>query len=244
MFSPVAKDSAALRSVVFLGLLTLLCLLPFSGKAFNIDDPLFIWAGHQITAHPWNPFGVKIIWSNTWQPMFEVTKNPPLASYYIAAFASIAGWSERALHLAFILPALGVVLGTYQLARRLTTYPLVAATATLLTPGFLVSATSVMCDTLMLFFWVLAAYFWIKGIEERKRLALFASALLITACALTKYFGVVLVPLLACYTLVRQRRFGTWVWYLLIPTVFLIGYQLWTRKLYGWGLLSSAYYYT
>lgn len=37
--------------------------------------------------------------------MWEVTKNPPLACYYLAISAMILGWSEPALHIAFLLPA-------------------------------------------------------------------------------------------------------------------------------------------
>jgi len=43
-------------------------------------------------------------------PMWQIQQNPPLASYYMAMVASIGGWSERALHLGFILPALAVIL--------------------------------------------------------------------------------------------------------------------------------------
>ena len=93
----------------------------------------------------------------------EGTQNPPLASYYIALVGSVAGWSERLMHLSFLLPALGVTLGTYRLAQRFTQNALLAAGATLLTPGFLVSATGVMCDTMMLALWLLAAVFWIEG---------------------------------------------------------------------------------
>ncbi len=50
--------------------------------------------------------------------MWRVTENPPLASYYLALAAGIFGWSEIALHFAFLLPALAVILGTHRLARH------------------------------------------------------------------------------------------------------------------------------
>ena len=177
--------------------------------------------------------------------MSEVNQNPPLASYYAALVGSVAGWSERALHLGFTLPALGVILGTYYLARRLTQSPLLAAVATLLTPGFLVSATGLMCDTMMLAIWVLAVVFWIEGLEEpTKPHYLAASSLLIAASALTKYFGASLIPLLLVYSFVRQRRLGSWVAYLLVPVFILVGYEFYTHGLYGRGLISSAIHYT
>jgi len=216
------------------------CLLPFSGKAFNVDDTLFIYVARQITHHPLDPYGFKVNWFLDAVPMAYETKNPPLAAYYIAAAASVAGWSERALHFAFLLPALAVVLGTYRLAQRFTDSPMLAAAATLLTPVFLVSANSVMCDTLMLALWIWAIIFWIEGTEPSRPHYLAISALLIALCALTKYFGIALIPLVAGYSLARQRRLGSWAWYLLLPIAVLTGYQHWTKAVYGLRMISEA----
>ncbi len=225
-------------------LLTLICLLPFSRKAFHADDPLFIRAAQQITLHPLDPYGFQMVWYEYAKPMSRVTQNPPLASYYMALAGSVAGWSERRLHLSFLLPALAVVLGTYRLALRLTQQPFVAAAATLLAPGFLVSATGVMCDVMMLALWILAVLFWIGGLDEPvKPLSLAISSVLIAACALTKYFGVSLIPLLLAYSLMRKRRLGSWIAFLAIPVFLLAGYELWSRAVYGNGLLSYALYY-
>jgi len=226
-------------------LLTLICLVPFSSKAYHADDPLFIRAAQQITRHPLDPYGFQIDWFEYQMPMSRVTQNPPLASYYMALVGPTAGWSERVLHLSFLLPALGVVLGTYHLAQRFTQQPLLAAAATLLTPGFLVSATGVMCDVMMLALWVLAAVFWMEGLDEPvKPLSLAISSLLITACALTKYFGISLLPLLMVYSLGRKRHLGSWIGFLSIPILFLGAYELWSRALYGRGLLSYGILYT
>ena len=237
---PVIRGWSSFASCVLLAAVTILCLAPFSGRAFNTDEPLFVWAAKQISNHPLDPYGFQLNWYTTRLPMSEVTKNPPLASYYGALIGSLAGWSERTLHLAFLLPALGAVLGTYLLARRLCRAPLLAAAAALLTPGLLVSASAVMCDTMMLAFWVLAIALWVEGLEADRSACLIASAFLIAASALTKYFGVSLIPLLFVYSVVRRRRLGAWAWYLVIPLVILAGYQVWTRVLYGRGLLSDA----
>src|ERR1700728_1456344 len=87
-----------------LALALLACLLPFSGKAFNVDDTLFIYVARQITHHPLDPYGFKVNWFLDAVAVAYETKNPPLAAYYIAAAASVIGWSERALHFAFLLP--------------------------------------------------------------------------------------------------------------------------------------------
>jgi len=229
-----------LRSYLLLAVGLFACLAPFSGKAFNVDDTLFVYVARQITRHPLDPYGFKVNWFLDAVPMAVETKNPPLASYYIAAAASFFGWSERALHLAFLVPALAVVLGTFRLAQSFTKSPLLAAAATLLTPAFLVSANSVMCDTMMVALWVWAVIFWIEGLEPRKPGYLAISAVLIILCALTKFFGIALILLLPAYAFARQRRVGSWAWYLLLPILVLTGFQHWTKAVYGIRMITSA----
>jgi len=228
------------NSYLLLTGITLLCLLPFSGRAFHVDDPLFVWSAQQIAKHPLDPYGFQVVWDNYSEPMSEITKNPPLACYYAAAIGSVAGWSERALHLGFLLPALALVLGTYRLSVRFTRSPLVATAAALLTPAVLVSASSVMCDVMMLAFWIWASVFWMEGLDDGKRSYLIASSLLLTLGALTKYFGICLLPLLLAYSIVRKRRLGWWALYFLLPIVLLAAYQLWTSILYGHAMFSDA----
>jgi len=222
--------------------LTLLCLVPFINKAIHIDDPIFIWTAKQITRHPLDPYGFTATWWSRTTPMWQIQQNPPLAAYYMAVIGTIAGWSERALHLGFILPAIVVVLGTYRLALRFTGNALLAAAATLVAPGFLVSATGLMCDISMLALWMLAVIFWLKGMDEDALRPgyLATSGFLMAACALTKYFGMSLVPLLFAYSLWRKRRLGSWLGYLIIPIVILGGYEFYTHELYGYGLISQA----
>ncbi|MGA2263066.1 MAG: glycosyltransferase family 39 protein [Acidobacteriota bacterium] len=113
--------------------------------------------------------------------MSEVTKNPPPAAYFGALIGSWAGWSEYTLHLAFLLPALAVVLGVYHLAREFAESPLLAAVITLVAPGFPVSCTSIMSDVPMLDLWIAAVLLWREGLESGKPLHLAGSGLLIAA---------------------------------------------------------------
>lgn len=240
---PRDLNRAAPQSCIpYLSLLaaTLLCLLPFSGRAFFTDDPLFIWTAQHIIQQPLNPYNFEVNWNKSAAKMSEVTQNPPLAAYYMAGAGEAVGWSERALHLAFLLPTIALVLGVYRLAKRFTASPTVAAVATLVAPAFLVSACSVMCDPMMLALWLWAAIFWIEGIDSGRPGFLTASVLFIAAGTLTKYFGAALVSLLFTYTLIRQRRLGSWAWYLIFPVAVLIGYEFVTAKIYGHGLLATA----
>ena len=232
------------------------CLAPFVNKAFTIDDPLFLWAAQHIRQHPLDPYGFDVNWYLYPMRMADVTKNPPLACYFLALAGRLFGWSETALHAAFLLPAAGAAWGTYRLAKGLCSRPLLATLAGVLTPVFLVSSTNVMCDTMMLCFWVWSLVCWRRGLERPGWLIV--AGVLISLCALTKYFGVSLIPLLFVYTLLRsreganiqarsagdgseharRRRFGLVA--LLIPVAVLAAYQLLTQWMYDRGLLLDA----
>lgn len=221
-------------------IVTILSLAPFLDKAFHMDDPLFIWAGRHIQSDPADFYGFSVNWSGTEMQMVDAMKNPPLTCYYIALVGSLFGWSEVSLHIAFLIPAAAMALGVYYLAKNLCSLPAIAALASVLTPAFLVSSTNVMSDTMMLTLWVWAIFFWMLGMRKDKQLSLLFSAVLISICALTKYFGMSLIVLLLLYSLMQKRELGLWVLFLLIPVVVLAGYQWITHSLYGRGLLSDA----
>jgi 4-amino-4-deoxy-L-arabinose transferase-like glycosyltransferase len=215
-------------------------LLPFVHKAFHVDDTLFLYAARQILAEPLDPFGFDVNWYGSPTPMSGVTKNPPGASYWLAGFAGVFGFREAPLHIAFMLPAVAVVLGTFALARRLTPAPFLAGLITLLSPFFLVSSTTVMSDVLMLAFWVWAVVFWERGIREGRTPFLFLAGALIALGALTKYYAAALLPLLGLYGLQKRRSLGVWIVALLLPVAIMVGYEIATGHLYGRGLLLDA----
>lgn len=235
------RPGASRNALLILLFATLICLLPFAGKPFNIDEPLFIWAAHQIQAHPLNFYGFQVNWYGYASSAAEVIKNPPLASYYLALVGACAGWSELALHLAFVVPALAAVLGSYFLARELSPSPLLAALIGLLTPVFILCSATVMCDTMMLAGYLWAVVLWIRGTRENSSATMVLAAFLVAACSLTKYFGMSLVPLLLVYSLAsKEREAKRKALFLLIPVVILCGYQVATAALYGKGLLLDA----
>ncbi len=216
-------------------------LLPFLRRAFTIDDPLFIWMAEQILKHPLNPYGFQVHWGFGYNPMAVVLQNPPLNSYFIAGVIAIGGLRETVLHAAFMLPAAAAAAGTYLIARRFCAHPIEAALAAILTPAFVVCGSSVMCDMLMVAFWVWAVHLWLKGIDENRFGLIVLSSVLIALSALTKYFGVMLIPLLLAYSLVARRRPVWWLLSLLIPAAILVAYNQWTASMYGRGLILDAF---
>lgn len=238
--APANNSSPAVpswKALAFLAAATIACLLPSIDKAFCIDDPLFLWAAAQIQAHPLDFYGCEVNWYSTMSPLYDVTKNPPLACYYLAGAAAVVGWSEPALHAAFLLPAIGTICATWFLARSLCRQ---AVSAALVTPAFLISSTSLMCDTMMVCLWTWAIALWIQGLNSAKGRWLGLASLLIGAAALTKYFAISLLPLLAVYTVLRERKITWRLAWLLGPIALLAGFQVWTWQRYGRGLLSDA----
>jgi 4-amino-4-deoxy-L-arabinose transferase-like glycosyltransferase len=240
MPAPREKSDGCVPQILLLATVTIACLAPFAGKAFNIDDPLFLWAARQIHSHPFDFYGFTINWYGHEMPASQIIKNPPLASYYIALAARWLGWSETALHIAFLLPAVAGITGTYLLAREFSVRPLEAALVCLLTPVFLLSSTTVMCDTMMLSLYVWSILLWIRGLRADGVLSSVCAAFLVAICSLTKYFGMSLILLLLVYSLTAGHGKKHRAALLSIPVFLLSLYQWATHDLYGRGLLLDA----
>ena len=231
------KNTPALPAL-FIGVIVFACLVPFANKAFNVDDPVYIWIARHIQSNPLDFFGFNLNWRGVLEPVSRFNENPPLCSYYAALAAKFSGWTEAGLHMAFFLFAAAAAIGTYYLAGELCSQPLTAALAGVLTPVFMISATTVMCDMMMTAFWVWAVFLWMRGIRERSVFDIVLASVLIAASSLSKYAGMSLIPLLLCYSLVKRQ--GGWAWFLLIPVAILAGYERLTYVLYGRGLLLNA----
>jgi len=238
--SPALLRWLLLKPQWLLVLLVVFALGPFLAKPFHLDDPMFLWAAQQIQEHPGDPYGFKVNWDDTVKPMWEVMQNPPVVCYYLALAAGVFGWNEVGLHVAFLLPAVAVILGTYRLARHFCAQPLFAALVALITPVFLVSATTLMCDVLMLCFWIWSVVLWVEGLEQNSHRRLLSAAGLMAVAALTKYFAASLIPLLFVVALINKRRLGLWSVYLAVPVLGLLAYGWWTQALYGRNLLLNA----
>jgi 4-amino-4-deoxy-L-arabinose transferase-like glycosyltransferase len=220
--------------------ITCAVLLPFINKAIHIDDPLFVWTAKHILDQPFDPFGFEVNWYGRPMPMHEVTQNPPLTCYWLAAFGGVLGFGEPALHLAMLLPAIGLSLGVYELARRLDAHAMSSALFALATPAVLVSATTLMSDVMMTCGWVWAVVLWIDGLRSRRHGYFAAAAMVMSLAILTKYFAVALLPLMIVYTIVRCKRLDAALWWLLVPLATIAAYELGATIQYGHGLMFAA----
>ena len=216
-------------------------LAPFARKAFNVDDPLFLWTARQILQDPTRFYDFSVNWYGWDMPMAEVLKNPPGVSYYLALVGAQMGWGEVPIHLALLLPASLVAWGTFALAREFAAEPIVASLATVLTPAFIVSGTNVMSDMTMLAAWIWALWFWVRGVNLKRMGWLVGAGLLGAAAVLTKYFAIALVGLFIAYAWsATGRRAGRWIAPALLPLIALAGYELWTTVVYDRALFFDA----
>lgn len=234
MANAISRERAWL-CLVALGMLT-----PFVGKAFHIDDPIFLWTAEQIAVNPFDFLGFDVNWYGYLQPMSEINKNPPLASFYLAGVAAIGGWSEVSLHLGMLIPSLALVAGMHLLALRFTRTGWLAVLVAIATPVFLVSATSLMSDVPMLALWVWTAVVFLAALDSNKKLHFALAGVLMTCCVLTKYFGLAVVPLLGAYALMREQKLGTWTISFGIAFVGITAFCLYTQSLYGFNPLLDV----
>jgi 4-amino-4-deoxy-L-arabinose transferase-like glycosyltransferase len=242
--SDVACSSPARRSVllerIYCVLATIALLAPFADKPLHIDDPVYVWVAKQIHLQPADFYGFQLNWYGTPQPAFDINKNPPIISYWHAGVGALGGWGERSLHAGALVWTIAAVLGTYELGRRFSRRPILAAMICLVAPAFLVSSTGLGSDVPMLALWLWAIAIWVRGLDENRKSWLAVASCLCALAALTKYFAIGLVPLLFGYTVLRRRRVTGQVAWLLIPVLSLILYDGITYVAYGHGLILDA----
>lgn len=231
-----------LRAHPRLTLLVLLAavLLPFASKAFHIDDPLVIWSAKHISQHPTDFYGFDVNWFGVAAPMWKVNLNPPLTSYFLAFVGGVCGWGEAALHMSFLVWAFAFAVACYELACRWCKEPLLATVVSVFSPVFLVSATTLMTDLPMLAFWTWSMLLWVRGIDQRCFALMLGSVVLAALAILTKYTAITLLPLLLLYGVLARRNVGPWAATLLLPLALLTAYELYTKRLYGQGLMAVA----
>ncbi len=225
------------------GVILVVCLGPFLNQAIQTDDALFVWTAEWIQKHPADFFGFKVNWWASAIPMWVASYNPPLMSYFLAGVASLFGWNEIVLHLACLAVAFAAAAGIYALAKMWCERPLLATLVAIFTPAFLVSSTTLMCDVLMLGFWIWALVFWERALRGQSRWQYIGAGIFCGLAVLTKYSAVTLLPLLPVLSLLRIRKLG-WGWLgLAVPLMMVAGYEWMTARLYGQGLLSAAGHY-
>ncbi|TAK94753.1 MAG: tetratricopeptide repeat protein [Verrucomicrobia bacterium] len=235
-----AKSWSAKHPLLTIGVFLLASLGPFINKAVHIDDPLFVWSAEWIAKHPADFYGFDVNWYGSTEPMALTNCNPPATSYLLAGVASLLGWREIVLHGVMLLVAFVAAAGIFQLARLWCERPLLATIVAMVTPVFLMSATTLMCDVPMLAVWVWAVVLWERALAGGGVGRFAAAGILAGLAVLTKYNALAFLPLLLILGALRKRRAGWWLLWLAVPMITILAYQSATARLYGHGLISVA----
>ncbi len=119
-------------------------------------------------------------------------------------------------------------------------HPLTAAVVSLPTPVFVVSGTTVMCDVMMLAFYVWSVFPWIRGTRGDGVAHIAAASVLVALGSLTKYFAISLIPLLLVCAMTARHGKRRHALFLLVPVAILSLHHWATHALYGRGLLLDA----
>lgn len=202
---------------MLVGWAALLALM--SPTAFRIDEPNIIAIARQIARHPLDPYGFAINWNGVTGPAWSVLANPPLVPAWLAAWASIFGWSEVSLHIAVIPFSLIALLAV----AMFTDVPALI----LLSPAFVLGSQVVMPDVAMLAAVTLAVAAAMRDTRAMLAIACVAGF----AAPLMKYNGVVAVVPLA--VLAIQRRTLRHVAIAAMPVVSLVIWSIIGWQLYG-----------
>ena len=189
--------------------LLLVLLLLFSRKPFHVDDTFFVEAAKDVLLDPSSPYRSRMNWDGELEWLWSISFHPPLHCYLLAGASFVVGSGEFALHVVWALLAAACSYLMFLLARRFCEHPALATLLAVLNPGFFVSATTLMADISLLFFWLLAVQAVVSATERNRRRMLCLSAVAASAAAMTKYFGVAVVPLSVVWCLVLSRTTNT-----------------------------------
>jgi len=223
------------REIALVAALALLPQIPFLGNAFALDAPVFLAVARRILEAPLDPYGFHMLWDPTSTFAAQFNRNPPLLSYYLAAWMALFGESEVLLHAALLPFPLLAALAFRGIARRLAGEGLAPAALLVATPAFVVLAGEVLLDVPVLACWLLAFYALLRGQGEGGTRWQWLAGAAAAAAGLTKYVGFATAPLLAAGALLlyparRPAALGR----LLGPPLVLWGlFCLATARLYG-----------
>ncbi len=213
--------------------LPIVLLAPFAGKPYQADDHLTIWVAEQIARAPFDFFGFEVDYGAVRVPIHTISHNPPGTAYYLAAIGVLTNWNIVALHLGMSLFAGLAALAAFELARDLGARPLECAAGAVLTPAFLVSASTLMTDAPMAAFYTWAIVAWRRGCERGSWRWLCCAAACAAIAPLMKYFGLTLLPLLLLDGIMRRPRVRGWWGWLALPVAAFGALQAYTYYRYG-----------
>jgi Dolichyl-phosphate-mannose-protein mannosyltransferase len=206
--------------------LVLLIRLPFLNQAIQGDDPVYLSEASHALIDPLHPDNSLYVFRGVAVDQRGLS-HPPMDAWILAALLAIVGdVKEVPFHAAYILFSLIAATSMWSLARRFSAQPLWAALLFLAVPAFVVNGNSLETDLPFLAFWMAAIALFCSN-------KLFPAALAMILAALTAYQAVFLVPILAVYIWLFDRRsVARWITIFTAPAT-IAAWQLYERATTG-----------
>jgi len=183
--------------------LSLVLLLPFLGKAFTVDDTVFMRAAQHALVDPLHPTAFDYVWRQSPERVSQHVPTGPVMPWLLVP-AAAAGGDERVAH-AIQLAMLSIgVLATVSLARRLGLAPGWCAAAGVLVvamPAVLGMAGTAMPDVPAMALGVAGMERLAAWAEERRPSQGSAAAVLLALAGLTRSHALLLLPIGAAWVL-------------------------------------------
>jgi hypothetical protein len=225
-------------------LIILSATVPFLGKAFHIDDPLYLAVARQILSKPHDPYGADILWERAYEPLFDADFNPPLWSYLLAGVMAITGepevrvvevgqnehgvatyraepasrLPEIAMHGLEAVFVAAAIVACFSLSRRFVRWPATATALVALGPAML-PGQNVMLEGPVMAFWLGCVWCYVRCVETDDVRWRWAAGLLASLALMTKYTSVLVLALVTA-DLMRRRRWRD-LWLLVPPAALL-----------------------
>lgn len=198
--APVQAGRAAGGARAVLGLLAIVTcgLLPFLGQDLAIDEEAQVLIADHIRADPLRPYHWVRPLKDFADPRpgdFLLYPHPPLWQGILALVRSAVGEAGTAMRLAVMPLAWAFALAAFDVARRLTVWPMRATLLTLAAPAIWVALVdSLMPDLALLALstWAIAAQ--LRAAERRSLGHAALSGALLGAACLVKYLAALLIP--------------------------------------------------
>ncbi len=209
------------------------------GKAYTMDEPLFLAPALHILKDPLHPLAFSFNWYGQTVPMSSINNTPPLFLYLLALAWKCTGGRPFAMRLFFLPLDLLAAVSLFLLASRFLKKPLVPTLVALATPGFLVGLNLLYPDKAAAAFGFFGLYAWVRGIDEDKSGWTYAALGALAMALLSKYLAVVFLVPAAAYAAARRKPVAK----MMLPAAALapVGLYLAVNLLHGGAAFSSAW---
>ncbi|MFI5348157.1 MAG: ArnT family glycosyltransferase [Elusimicrobiota bacterium] len=191
-------DYAALFAFVFA------VNLPFLGKAYTMDEPVFLAVARQIAAHPLHPLAFGFNWYGELLPAAQLFMHSVLVSYLMAPLFYLTRGSEALMRLALLPVDLASAGALYWLASRFLKKPLLPTLVILATPSFFINMPLLMAEKWIVCLTFLSLCAMLRAEEQDEVRWELASAGFAALAIMIKHTAVFL-PLILLFQLRRRR---------------------------------------